>query len=135
MHLNQTRFNQLTKYSTWGTHYIADLWGVDFDLLNDAKFLIESMETCIINAGAKVLDVIHHKFEPNGVTVLLLLSESHFSIHTYPEDGYASIDCYTCGTTVKTDQAIDSMIDLLKPSYDDVMYIQRGEKGGMYGRD
>jgi len=104
------------EYSTFGRHVAVDTWGVDFDLLNNAEFLeahmVEAAEAC----GATVLSVQAKQFEPQGATVLVLLSESHLSIHTYPEKGFAALDCYTCGETVDPQLAIDYMISILKPS-------------------
>jgi S-adenosylmethionine decarboxylase len=104
------------EYSTFGRHVAVDTWGVDFDLLNDAEWLqaqmIEAAEVC----GATVMSVQSKQFEPQGATVLVLLSESHISIHTYPERGFAALDCYTCGETVDPQLAIDHMISVLKPT-------------------
>ena len=104
------------EYSTFGRHVAVDTWGVDFDLLNSAEFLeahmVEAAEAC----GATVLSVQAKQFEPQGATVLVLLSESHLSIHTYPEKGFAALDCYTCGETVDPQLAIDYMISILKPA-------------------
>ncbi|GIO66124.1 adenosylmethionine decarboxylase [Paenibacillus sp. FSL M7-1455] len=103
------------EYSTFGRHVAVDTWGVDFDMLNDAEFLqaqlVEAAETC----GATVMSVQSKQFEPQGATVLVLLSESHLSIHTYPERGFAAIDCYTCGETVDPQLAIDYLVSVLKP--------------------
>ena len=103
------------EYSTFGRHVAVDTWGVDFDLLNDADFLqsqlVEAAEAC----GATVLSVQPKQFEPQGATVLVLLSESHLSIHTYPERKFAAIDCYTCGETVDPQLAIDYLVSVLKP--------------------
>ena len=55
------------------------------------------------------------QFEPQGATVLVMLSESHLSIHTYPERGFAAIDCYTCGETVDPQLAIDYLVSVLRP--------------------
>jgi len=103
------------EYSTFGRHVAIDTWGVQFDLLNDAEFLkkqmIEAAEAC----GATVLSVQAKQFSPQGATVLVLLSESHLSIHTYPERGFAALDCYTCGETVDPQIAIDYMVSILKP--------------------
>jgi len=103
------------EYSTFGRHVAIDTWGVQFDLLNDAEFLkkemIEAAEAC----GATVLSVQAKQFSPQGATVLVLLSESHLSIHTYPERGFAALDCYTCGETVDPQIAIDYMVSVLKP--------------------
>ncbi|PZD94103.1 adenosylmethionine decarboxylase [Paenibacillus sambharensis] len=104
------------EYSTFGRHVAVDTWGVDFDLLNNAEFLqaqmVEAAEAC----GATVLSVQSKQFEPQGATVLVLLSESHLSIHTYPERGFAALDCYTCGETVDPQLAIDYMMSVLKPT-------------------
>ncbi|ALS26970.1 adenosylmethionine decarboxylase [Paenibacillus cisolokensis] len=103
------------EYSTFGRHVAVDAWGVDFDLLNNAEMLqahmVEAAEAC----GATVLSVQAKQFEPQGATVLVLLSESHLSIHTYPEKGFAALDCYTCGETVDPQLAIDYMMSVLKP--------------------
>lgn len=61
------------------------------------------------------MSVQSKQFEPQGATVLVLLSESHLSIHTYPERGFAAIDCYTCGETVDPQIAIDYLVRVLKP--------------------
>lgn len=103
------------EYSTFGRHVAVDTWGVDFDTLNNADLLqshmVEAAEAC----GATVLSVQAKQFEPQGATVLVLLSESHLSIHTYPEKGFAAIDCYTCGETVDPQAAIDYLVGVLKP--------------------
>lgn len=103
------------EYSTFGRHVAVDAWGVDFDLLNSAEYLqaqlVEAAEAC----GATVMSVQSKQFEPQGATVLVLLSESHLSIHTYPERGFAAIDCYTCGETVDPQMAIDYLVSVLKP--------------------
>lgn len=104
------------EYSTFGRHVALDVWGVDEQLLNSAQQLehhmIEAAESC----GATVLSVQKKQFEPQGATVLVLLSESHISIHTYPEKGFAAIDCYTCGETVDPDLAINHLVSVLKPA-------------------
>lgn len=103
------------EYSTFGRHVAVDTWGVDFEMLNNAEFLqtqlVEAAEAC----GATVMSVQAKQFEPQGATVLVLLSESHLSIHTYPERGFAAIDCYTCGETVDPQLAIDYLVSVLKP--------------------
>mgnify|MGYP001210657098 CR=1 FL=1 len=103
------------EYSTFGRHVALDVWGVDERLLNDAEelqnHLIEAAESC----GATVLSVQKKQFEPQGATVLVLLSESHISIHTYPEKRFAAIDCYTCGETVDPDLAVNYLVSVLKP--------------------
>jgi S-adenosylmethionine decarboxylase len=114
------------EYSTFGRHVAVDAWGVDFDLLNSAESLqahmVEAAEAC----GATVLSVQSKQFEPQGATVLVLLSESHLSIHTYPEKGFAALDCYTCGETVDPQLAIDYMLAVLKPKTAHAKKLVRG---------
>lgn len=114
------------EYSTFGRHVAVDTWGVDFELLNNAEFLqaqmVEAAEAC----GATVLSVQSKQFEPQGATVLVLLSESHLSIHTYPEKGFAALDCYTCGETVDPQLAIDYMLSVLKPTTAHAKKLVRG---------
>jgi S-adenosylmethionine decarboxylase len=104
------------EYSTFGRHVAVDAWGVEFDVLNNSELLqshmVEAAEAC----GATVLSVQAKQFEPQGATVLVMLSESHLSIHTYPERGFAAIDCYTCGETVDPQLAIDYLVNVLKPT-------------------
>ncbi|WP_211746329.1 adenosylmethionine decarboxylase [Paenibacillus sp. Marseille-Q4541] len=103
------------EYSTFGRHVAVDTWGVDFDLLNNEEFLQAQMVDAAEACGATVLSVQSKQFDPQGATVLVLLSESHLSIHTYPERGFAAIDCYTCGETVDPQLAIDYLVSVLKP--------------------
>lgn len=103
------------EYSTFGRHVALDAWGVRFDLINDAEWLKHQMIEAAEYCGATVLSVQAKQFDPQGATVLVLLSESHLSIHTYPERGFAAIDCYTCGDTVDPALAIEYMLRVLNP--------------------
>lgn len=114
------------EYSTFGRHVAMDTWGVDFDLLNSAESLQSHMIEAAKACGATVLSVQAQQFEPQGATVLVLLSESHLSIHTYPEKGFAALDCYTCGHTVDPMVAIEYMLNVLKPSQAFPKVLRRG---------
>ena len=80
-----------------GRHLILDLYDCDQEILDNYDQLSELLETALQMANATILRIIGEKFKPQGVTLLALLSESHASIHTWPEIGYAAIDLYTCG--------------------------------------
>jgi len=103
------------EYSTYGRHVALDAWGIDFDRLNEVSVLTRHMVQAAERSGATILSVQGKQFEPQGVTVLVLLSESHLSIHTYPEKGFAALDCYTCGETVDPRRAIEAMLAYLQP--------------------
>jgi S-adenosylmethionine decarboxylase len=117
----------MEEYSTFGRHCAVDAWGVNFDLINNAEFLKERMVEAAEACGATVLSVQYQQFDPQGATVLVLLSESHLSIHTYPEKGFAALDCYTCGETVDPEIAIRYLLDVLKPETAYPKLLKRGE--------
>ena len=90
-----------------GRHLILDLYDCDSDILDDYEELQRLLEASLVMAKANILRIIGEKFKPQGVTLLALLSESHASIHTWPEIGYAAIDLYTCGDVTETHRAAE----------------------------
>jgi S-adenosylmethionine decarboxylase len=104
------------EYSTFGRHVAVDAWGIQFEKLNDCDWLQSQLVEAAEISGATILSVQAKQFEPQGATVLVMLSESHLSIHTYPERGFAAIDCYTCGETVDPQLAIDHLVAVLQPT-------------------
>jgi S-adenosylmethionine decarboxylase len=80
-----------------GHHCLLNVYGCNFELLNNEEFLIRVLKKAAKECGATVLNMMSHKFEPQGVTAILLLSESHISVHTFPEYGKAAFDIFTCG--------------------------------------
>jgi S-adenosylmethionine decarboxylase len=80
-----------------GTHLLLEVYDVKFDLLNDVISLQETMERGINRANMTILNIFSHCFLPQGCTIVIALSESHVSCHTWPENGSIAIDVYTCG--------------------------------------
>jgi S-adenosylmethionine decarboxylase len=80
-----------------GNHLLLEVYKVNFDLLNDSISLQEVMEKGINRAGMTILNTFQHCFYPQGCTIVITLSESHVSCHTWPENGCVAIDVYTCG--------------------------------------
>ena len=80
-----------------GRHCIAELYDGCPEKLNSESFIREALTEAANRSGATLLSLISHNFTPQGVTALALLSESHLSIHTWPELGYAAVDAFTCG--------------------------------------
>ena len=98
-----------------GKHCVAELYGCDHSILDNEKTLITLIKESIDVAEATLLEISSHKFSPQGVTIVALLSESHISIHTWPEDGNAALDVFTCGSS-KPDLALLHVINFLKPT-------------------
>ncbi len=109
-----------------GTHLIAELAECDQEALNNEKFLREILREAAQIAGATVLSIHSHKFTPTGVTAFALLAESHISIHTWPELGYAAVDAFTCGQSMRTELAIESVAHALDSKNTKVVTVKRG---------
>lgn len=97
-----------------GRHMILDLYDCDAEILDNYDLLSEYLETALRMSNATILRIFGEKFQPQGVTLLALLAESHASIHTWPELGYAAIDLYTCGDTTNTHKAAEFLRKKLK---------------------
>ncbi len=80
-----------------GTHIVCELSGCDAAALTDVDAVREMMIGAAKASRATVMEVAFHRFEPHGVSGVVILAESHISIHTWPETGYAAMDFYTCG--------------------------------------
>ena len=80
-----------------GTHLLIDLYGASHEALNDVRGMEDIARELADRVGAQVLDTNCHTLSPQGVIVVLTLSQSHISIHTWPEDGYAALDLFFCG--------------------------------------
>ena len=96
-----------------GKHCILELYACDADKLNDESFIRTTIATAAREAGATVLQLISHRFQPQGVTGLVLLAESHLSIHTWPESGYAAVDVFTCGDHTLPERACLALVHAL----------------------
>lgn len=83
-----------------GRHILAEIYGCDFNVLNDLKKVEEIMVNAALAAGAEVRECVFHKFSPQGISGVVVISESHLTIHTWPELGYAAVDVFTCGDRV-----------------------------------
>ncbi len=92
-----------------GKHCILELYECDHQKLNDELFVRSILTSAAKIAGAKMLNLITHRFKPHGVTGIALLAESHISIHTWPESGYAAIDVFTCGRYTVPEKACKVM--------------------------
>lgn len=82
---------------TMGRHVISELWGCNFEKLNNMEQIERIFVEAALKSGAEIREVAFHKFAPQGVSGVVIISESHLTIHSFPEHGYASIDVYTCG--------------------------------------
>ena len=113
------------KLSHQSKHLLLELYRCDREKLND-----ESLLRCILNRAAKlanatVLNLISNKLDPQGVTAIALLAESHISIHTWPESHYSAVDIFTCGQNMMPELASQYLIEALKAEEHFLRVIER----------
>ena len=94
-------------------HLLLELYRCDCEKLNDESFLRCTLNKAAKLANATVLNLISNKFEPQGVTAIALLAESHISIHTWPESNYSAVDIFTCGQNMMPELASQYLIESL----------------------
>jgi len=117
----------VAEMRTEGKHVIMDISGCNLDLLNNLTFLKKLLVEAAERANATVLNVAFHHFTPQGVSGVAVISESHLSIHTWPEYGYAALDFYTCGD-IDPKAACKFVADSLEASHIQTTVVSRGEK-------
>jgi len=99
------------KLSHQSKHLLMELYRCDYEKLNDESFLRCTLNRAAKLANATVLNLISNKFEPQGVTAIALLAESHISIHTWPESYYSAVDIFTCGQNMLPELASQYLIE------------------------
>ena len=117
--------NNDQKFSHQGKHLLLELYRCDYYKLNDESFLRCTLNRAAKYAKATVLNLISNKFDPQGVTAIALLAESHISIHTWPESKYSAVDIFTCGQNMLPELASQYLIDVLKAEEHSLRVIQR----------
>lgn len=113
-------------FQTAGKHLILDFWGAEH--LRDIDIIESAMREAAKRSGAVLLDVHLHRFADNqGITGVALLAESHISVHTWPEHGYAAFDVFVCGD-VQAKKAVDHLTAVFAPTRFDIKELDRGVK-------
>ena len=113
-------------------HLLLELYGCDYEKLNDESFLRCSLNRAAKLAKATVLNLISNKFEPQGVTAIALLAESHISIHTWPESNYSAVDIFTCGQNMMPELASQYLIKTLKAQEHFLRVIERNPPASVF---
>lgn len=118
-----TSMPSIVKRSATGLHLIGDLYGCSCDerLMLDAGFLETLCKQQVTAAGLTIVGSLFYSFgEGGGVTGVVVLAESHLSIHTWPESGYVTLDVYVCNYSSdnrpKAQQLFDSILAAFDPA-------------------
>ncbi len=122
--LHKNRDAAIKQHLPLGHHILADFYNCDPKRLDDVEQIRTFMHEAAINAGATIVQENFHKYAPVGVSGVVVIQESHLTIHTWPECGYAAVDLFTCGTNVRPWTAFDYLQTQLKcpkVEYSDLM--------------
>jgi S-adenosylmethionine decarboxylase len=109
-----------------GSHLLIDLWGVPVGLLDDLDGLRQVIEKSARAGGATVIESHFHRFNPQGVSGVVILAESHVAIHTWPEIGFVAGDVFTCGEPEICRSIVDNLVARLRPRDFEVRAVDRG---------
>jgi S-adenosylmethionine decarboxylase len=109
-----------------GKHFLVELNDCNHELLNDLDTIRDIMLAAANGCGATVLGESFHRFSPQGISGVIIIAESHLTIHTWPEYGYAAADIFTCGTTVMPEKAAEIIIDRFAPGNYSIIQMFRG---------
>ncbi len=111
---------------TKGDHVIADVWLNESEILADENLLVELSES-IKKSNLTIISFKMHKFNDQGAfTCAWILAESHFTIHTFPERNFLSMDCYTCGDNGMPLKAIADAMQYFDVRKADIKVFERG---------
>ncbi|MAQ55082.1 MAG: adenosylmethionine decarboxylase [SAR202 cluster bacterium] len=109
-----------------GSHLLLELKDCNSELLNDLSYIRKAMIETAQEVGATIVGESFHHFSPQGVTGILAIAESHISIHTWPEYGYAAADIFSCGTSFRPREAASKLAESLECRNPEIKEIARG---------
>ncbi len=109
-----------------GKHLIVELYDCDFDLINDVSQVEKILVEAVAISKATIVQPVFHQFSPHGVSGVVVIAESHFTIHTWPEYGYCALDIFTCGELIDSDASLAYLQKAFKAGSFSVMEIKRG---------
>ncbi len=112
--------------SALGRHIIAEFYGCPEETLNDLQQVKQEMVAAAKEAGAEVRETAFHEFSPQGISGVVVISESHLTIHTWPELGYAAVDVFTCGESVDPWMSCNYLKDHLSANNMTARELKRG---------
>lgn len=109
-----------------GTHLLVELKDCDPKVLKDLKSVRDALITAAKEAKATIIQTSFHKFSPFGISGIVVIAESHLSIHTWPEYGYAAVDIFTCGDLLRPEVAASYLIERFKCKNPSIVEMKRG---------
>ncbi|SFM63304.1 adenosylmethionine decarboxylase [Thermodesulforhabdus norvegica] len=109
-----------------GKHLIVELYDCNRDLIARVDKVEQILVDAVKLSKATIVAPVFHQFNPHGVSGVVVIAESHFSIHTWPEYGYCALDIFTCGELIDSDAALHFMKEAFQAKSMSVMELKRG---------
>lgn len=109
-----------------GTHLLVELKECNAKVLSSLKEVQDALVNAAKIAEATIVEVAFHEFNPFGISGIVVIAESHLSIHTWPEYEYAAVDIFTCGNILKPEKAVKYLIERLQSKNPSVVEVKRG---------
>ena len=116
-----------------GRHLLLELFDCDAEAINSLDTVKTSMVEAAKRAQATIVDVVFHEFNPFGISGVVVIAESHLSIHTWPEHRYAAVDIFSCGETLKPAEAANYLVEQFGASRASCVEVKRGVFPGAAG--
>lgn len=107
-------------------HVLLELNGCQQRMLTDQHLIKKTLVDAATEAGAQVVETVFHQFSPYGLSGVVVIAESHITIHTWPEYGYAAVDVFTCGDPQLADRLCASIATSLNAKKTSIRAVDRG---------
>ncbi|CAN1498206.1 SpeD S-adenosylmethionine decarboxylase [Fimbriimonadaceae bacterium] len=109
-----------------GSHLLIELYGCNHEALEKEVVVGKAMKDAAIQSEATVVTDSFHEFKPYGVSGAVIIQESHYTIHTWPEHGYAAVDLFYCGGTILVHRAVEVLKERFQPTRIKFLVVRRG---------
>lgn len=120
------RREEVGSVNALGRHLLLELFDCDRDAIEHVEGVKDVMIEAAKRAQATIVDVVFHEFNPFGVSGVVVIAESHLSIHTWPEYRYAAVDVFSCGDTLQPEVAAHYLVEQFGAERTSVVELQRG---------
>jgi S-adenosylmethionine decarboxylase len=114
------------RLNALGRHLLLELLDCDLDAINNVETVKGALIEAAKRAQATIVDVVFHEFNPFGVSGVIVIAESHLSIHTWPEYRYAAVDIFSCGDVLQPEIAANYLVEQFGAEHTSVVEMQRG---------
>lgn len=111
----------------YGDHYLVDLHGCDASVIGRVEPTQQALVSAAERCGSTIIKYFFHQFSPAGVSGVILIAESHFSVHTWPENSFVAVDIYTSGEVMQPDIAITWLQDAFSADRVEIVRVTRGQ--------